>query len=263
MCNNKIILLLANQRTGTGALGTILDQTPQYAYLGEVLHPNNVNTDEFNYWRFLNAEVKSCVFEDKQINCIPNLEAYLSFIQSKTQGKTPILDIKYDQTHIFNTPHHSPLTTPTLLLYFINQGYPIIHHKRDNLLKMFVSAKLAEMNNIWHASKNDNLQHNRIAIETKGLVQHLNYVKRIVSYFDSQLSGYIKTINTKYEDLFVSKENDLAVYNLCNQLNVNKELFKGIEPVWIKQTSDELREVLINYDDVFECLSGTEYIKFI
>src|ERR1700737_1095076 len=96
-----VSILLARQRSGTGALGSCLDQHPMISYVGEVFHDDSIDRPP-NYFWFLIKSLQS----DPSV-ALPNsngkrLDAYLAFLES--QGKKPniLIDVKLRSLHHFN-----------------------------------------------------------------------------------------------------------------------------------------------------------------
>ena len=108
-------LLIARQRSGTGALGSVLDKHPDLKYVGEVFHPQNVGQRD-NFFTF-----KGEYLRDNSTAWLPDeqygvFEAFLAYLQEFYPGRTLVIDVKYRSFHQLNGGWLGLDECPTLLV---------------------------------------------------------------------------------------------------------------------------------------------------
>ena len=252
-----VFVLLARQRSGTGALGSVLDQHPQLNYLGEVFHPDNLHEKQ-NYFRFLLELVK----EDAQY-CLADKQAivfekFLKFIE-ETFGKNSIIDIKYRSTHHFNGGWYSPNEQPRLIHFLKQKKVPIIHLKRANYVKTFVSGKLADINKIWHAKAQDEVKHTSTVLDIRQLSNYLVFTKDEVDFFNKYLKSYGRVLELEYSSIFDKESN--VKQEILEKLGKFLQIkdFESNQPAFKKQAPKHLKNSIENFELVKLSLNQTEF----
>lgn len=257
---SNLIILLARQRSGTGALGSMLDQHSEVRYLGEVFHDNEIRRTE-NYFNFYLSKVA----EDRNHSLPGNAESlfneYVEFILAAQKKVNVILDIKYSSTHHFNGYWHAPYDAPKLFKLAAKKSVKILHLKRKNLLKTYISGRLAEQNKAWHVTDSTVLKVSTLKINTAQLLNYLKATHREVSHFDSALKKYNGVIEVEYSSIFTPEGLPVLpeVKRLSDFLNVSSDEFTNIKPAFIKQADDKLINVIENYEEVVAALADTPH----
>lgn len=156
-----LFVLLARQRSGTGALGSTLDQHPSISYLGEVFHHDAMDRPPNYFWFLQNliTEKPELAFPDAGPE---RWDRYAEYLCSMSKKNYLLVDIKYASTHHFNQHWLGVGEAPTLFSILKTRGVPIVHLTRRNYLKVYVSGKLAEANGVWHARKAEQLRTTRL-----------------------------------------------------------------------------------------------------
>lgn len=248
--------LIARQRSGTGALGSILDGHMQLRYFGEIFHPDNVNA-EMNYYGFLRKEIArdpDSFLPDRAVDIFDN------FISSHGDADaTSIIDVKYNSLGALNGSWQSPCTPPKLIRLAKDRSLPVIHLTRNNFAAVFVSGALADANSIWHTKSTDNVKIRDVSINPKRLLNFIRQAVREQETIKSWLSQHSKTITLDYSELFDAQyelreqwRNDLS-----ELFNVGK--FINSRPSFIKQAPNQLSESIRNFDEVRKTLQGTGF----
>lgn len=251
-------VLLARQRSGTGALGTVLDQQPDIKYMGEVFHHDAIERPP-NYFWFLRRKLQ----KDPDI-VLPNegprrFDAYAQFLQKRCPRKHAVIDIKYASTHHFNAHWVGVGEPPTLFKLLASREIPIVHLLRTNFLKAFVSGRLAELNGVWHARKHTKIGIRTFEVDIRACLWYIEKQTRQEALIAEILKKYPKRITLTYEDIF-SEDGTLeeaAAQQLAQFFDVAP--FVHRTPVTVKQTSDRLGEVLENFDAVKQALAKTPH----
>lgn len=158
-----VAIVFAAQRSGTHALGSILSQQEGVRYLGEIFHAERRDADSF--WGFLDASPIA-----QTLYCSPGghfdvYKMYCTHVHELSGGRLCILDIKYGSMHHFKEPWQHPAVRPSIISYSIELHQPILHLCRRNALKVLLSKKLAEKNQIWHTKDLRELRYRKVRLE--------------------------------------------------------------------------------------------------
>jgi LPS sulfotransferase NodH len=252
-------LLIARQRSGTGAVGTVLDQHKQIKYLGEVFHPGNTGQEQ-NFFTFLLEQVA----QDPQ-NALPDnrMAVFRRFLDAESERhgahQRLIVDIKYNSLHHLDDGWRDPLRMPLVIRRAREEGVPIIHLTRRNSVATFVSGRLAEVNKIWHARKDDTMQQSSVTVDIRQLSDHVTMIEREIDLISEWLDGHPGLINIEYANAFV-EDGSLApeiVAELEAKLGV--EAFEKVKPVFVKQAPARLEQSIENFALVKRAFEGTPY----
>ncbi|MGH6889583.1 MAG: hypothetical protein ACREHF_10345 [Rhizomicrobium sp.] len=251
-------VLLARQRSGTGALGTVLDQHPDIKYMGEVFHHDAIGRPP-NYFWFIRRKLE----KDPDI-ILPNegprrFDSYAKFLQNRCPRTHAVIDIKYASTHHFNGHWVGVGEPPTLFKILAARAIPIVHLLRTNYLKAFVSGRLAELNGVWHARKGTEITVRNLHLDIRACLWYIEKQTKQEALIRDILKAYPKRISLTYEDIFT--EDGALKESVAEQLAIffGVTAFVRRTPVTVKQTSDRLRDVLENFDAVGEALAKTPY----
>lgn len=251
-------ILLARQRSGTGALGTILDKHSQIKYLGEIFHPNNVGSAN-NFFTYQLKAIK----KDPEL-VLPGrglelLDGFFGWKADLIKNQLPIIDAKYSSLHHLCPPMLNPLERPSLLTHCIQNKLPIIHLTRENYLHTYLSGRLAEANKVWHARSDSEIKITSIDIDVKQLIFYCNQTKTSVNMMQQWLGKRHFVLEIDYANLFDedgSFSNDIRE-ELEDLLDIDG--FKDTTPVFVKQNNAPLSEAIKNFEQVFDALHKTEF----
>lgn len=251
-------ILLARQRSGTGALGTILDKHNQVKYLGEIFHPGNVGNSH-NFFTYKLEAIKKnpeLVLPDRGIEL---LDGFLDWKADLIKDQFPIIDVKYSSLHHISNPWLEPSARPHLLSHCVKNRLPIIHLTRENYLHGFVSGRLAEANNVWHARNDDEIKVTSVEINTDFLLSHFNQTKASVNLVRQWLGKRFFVLEVEYADLFAADGSFSPDIRDDLQDLLGIEAFTDTKPVFVKQNKAPLSESIQNYDEVISALKGTDF----
>jgi LPS sulfotransferase NodH len=134
----------------------------------------------------------------------------------------------------------------------------IILLQRRNRIKLVVSRSNAIRLNAFTGDWNLYKGEDRIPPASIDVVQFSNWLKRAEER-NRKLVGYVQglelpTFSLYYEDLLVNEQATLE--QVCSFLDVEFEAIKG---GCIKNTSDDLREAVVNFDELRSHYIGTPY----
>lgn len=257
--NKDLIVILARQRSGTGALGSVLDSHPDVVYVGEIFHPQNVDTDQNNYFYYLKNISSKYKAIGQVFNPYEIFSEYVNYLKSIVDCKKVVVDVKYRSMHHLNGPWHGILDTPKFLQFCLSENIPIIHLLRNNLLQTFVSGVLAEKNQQWHVSDKKFIKAHETILEIRKLCNYLVYTKAEVEQVQKWIHGYKNKLVLEYAKTFqtdgVLDPNIGSL--LSNFLNIEK--FESLKPAFVKQVCGTMRDVIENFAIVEYALRGTDF----
>ncbi len=255
--SRKFGLLIARQRSGTGALGTTLDRQPGIRYLGEVFHPANVGQplNYFTWLRDMAAEDPNAVLPDRGVEV---LGRFLEKVVDPDAG-LPILDVKYNSLHHIRSGFQAPNDVPKLIAICREAGTPIIHLRRRNQLEVFVSGLLADANKVWHARDVAQIKIESVRVATGPLLRFLASGVLQDQLMVRWLGARTRVLTVYYEEMFDpdGQVSQATATSLAGFLGL--EPFTDRSVIFVKQNRRPLREAIENYDEVAEALSGSEF----
>ena len=251
-------IMIARQRCGTGALGSVLDQHPAIRYLGEVFHHDAVDQLP-NYFCFF----RELVGRDPDValpqNSGKRFDLYREYVETYAGRANTILDIKYSSLHHFNAHWMGINDAPGLFKVLRDRELPVIHLQRRNHLKTYVSGQLAELNREWHARSTEAVTVRSVEIDPEACIRSINAQTREVTRIERILGAHTNLISLEYADLFDSS-GELR-HSACVKLAAffAVEDFVRKRPAFIKQAPDDLREALLNYRELASALNDTPH----
>lgn len=249
---------MARQRSGTGALGTILDKHAQIKYLGEIFHPQNVGSSDNFFTHKLDAIKKEpeLVLPGRGLEL---LDGFLDWNADLIKNQLPIIDAKYSSLHHICPPMLNPLERPSLLTHCVQNKLPIIHLTRENYLHTYISGRLAEANKVWHARSENEIKVTSIEIDVSKLISYCNQTKASVNMVQQWLGKRHFVLQIDYADLF--DESGAFSSSIQAELEdlLDVDAFQDTTPVFVKQNKAPLSESIKNFEQVFDALHKTEF----
>ena len=251
--------LFARQRSGTGALGSILDQHPELKYAGEVLHPDD-RSNGLNFFSYVEADadrMRHFFNPDRRPDIV---DKYFTWLSERVHPKFPIIDIKYSSVHHWNTSWQGIVDAPWILRCIREKNFPVLHLKRKNYLETYVSGRLAEENKVWHAKSAEELRVHEIVVDIGQMSKTLVRTTEEVAAMDVWLHGVKRQLTLEYADLFdAGGIADSALIHRVQELFGLKEDFSKLTPNVIKQAPPLVGDAIVNVSLVRRALRGTEY----
>ncbi|GGA30024.1 hypothetical protein [Okeania sp. KiyG1] len=143
-------------------------------------------------------------------------------------------------------------------LYY--QGWAIIHLIRNNYLRSIISSMLASSRNQWEAKSKSSLNYQTIKIDCNKLIELLKR-REIYRVKEKEILEKLDHIKVIYEEDLLLEENH---QNTCDRI-FN---YLGLESIpiktkLVKTTSNQLSDVIENYEEFVEKISQTKYAKFL
>lgn len=253
-----ICFLIARQRSGTSALGSIFNQHSRLRYFSEIFHDGHIGHD-LNYFTFYLQKVKQDSLYSLPGANVKIFSEYLEYIKSRSKDRIAIIDVKYNSTHNLNDFWQNPAGTPGFIRFLYKNDIPVIHLKRDNLLKSLISSQMARLNNIWHTGDAGAIRAHSFRLDPQNLIANLMETAEQATLIEKFLVRVQHRIDLTYESLFTEDGaiSACARQSICDLLGL--EGFPASKPIYVKQTNDDLRQVLENYDEIEQCLAGSPF----
>ena len=251
-------IMIARQRCGTGALGSVLDQHPEIRYLGEVFHHDAIDQPP-NYFCFFREVIGRDPDMALPQNSAKRFDLYREYVETYAGRENTVLDIKYSSLHHFNGHWMGIGEAPGLFKLMRDRELPVIHLQRRNHLKTYVSGQLAELNQEWHAKSAEAVTVRSLEIDPDACLRFINAQTREVTRIERILGAHKNRIELEYAELFDTSG------ELRHSVCVRLAAFLGVapfarkRPAFVKQAPDDLREALANYRAVAAALNDTPH----
>lgn len=252
----KYAILLARQRSGTGALGSVLDKHPELKYLGEVFHPGNVG-QEHNFFTFLLEKVKTDPEAALRDNGYDVFLAFLEKLSEQYSGQTLIVDIKYRSLHHLDGGWRGLEERPRAITETISRGMPVLHLTRRNALRSFLSGRLAEANKVWHAREDQEVSVTSTVLNIRRMSDYIVTAETETDLINRWIRTYPHKEIFDYDEMFDAEgmvEAGLAA-RLATLLGVGR--FSDRSPGFVKQAPTDLESAIENYPLVKRSLMGS------
>lgn len=245
------------QRSGTQALGSILDQHASIEYLGEVFHDKHIDRAS-NYFGFLTnriAQDVSLAFPDQAPE---RFKQYLAHLNALSQTDISVLDVKYASTHHFEKYWKNPWAAPFFLQLLANHQIPVIHLTRRNLFRQYISNLMAETTNVWNLKQSANTPPPKMAINTTTLIAEIEMRENHAKLMAQYLQGCPRVLSFDYAELF---DDGKLAPDIANKLAsfLNVAAFENRKPVFLKQTPEALDDIILNMDEVDTTLRQSRF----
>lgn len=265
----NVAILLATQRTGTHLLKGAIDSHPLIAGPFSEAFYQDYDSDPANFFHYMLQRAQAdptCMLPHRRIEFFQN---YLQDLPVICQKPNIVLDIKYNSVHHVHTVWQAPFETPPLFKVIRNNNYPIIHLLRKNLLKTVVSNMRAQKLKQFQRLSDESADTAVIHVDPQTVLQYLDILKRFHSTIEGFISGYPHVLALYYEDIFLQSQ------GTSDQTSLNPEPLRQIaalfnlepnfnlQPLTKKLTSSDLKEAIVNYDELESVLSSTEYARYL
>jgi len=138
----------------------------------------------------------------------------------------------------------------------------IIHLRRDNLLKQYISKRLlgVKRRKRWEPHSTVKLPVVSVRINPDAAIKAMLHCKKQFNEFEELLSSHNK-IEVIYEDMIDGKRlNDKTTKAICGLLDIEyRPLFCDL----VKTNPNQLKLMIENYEDIKIALKNTEFERFL
>jgi len=238
--NYQKILLLGNARVGSTLLQSYLNKHPYIYCEGEIY-----NTDHLKIYGKAD-ELR------QQMNNNP-MKFLNTYGYPKHSKKIQFADFKLFYSH-FKTEK-----TNIIWDYLIeNKDIKIIHIKRKNSLRNFVSLKIAAKTNEWRSfTEKSNIENKQITLTKEECLQEFELQEKILSEIDNSFKNH-KIIEIYYTDLINDKEGTMnGIFEFLDTHKIRIE-----DTVLKKQNPESLDELVTNFQDLKNEFQDTKWGVF-
>lgn len=256
----KYYFLIAQQRTGTGALGSLLHQHDNVAFLGEIFHPYEYSSTSFAN-DISNRGNDLLDYARRSPKDLSRIWAEFIERQSSNFGKRKLLiDVKWNSLRMLDPAFHPPEANPYLFEVCDDNFGGILWLTRRNALRTFISAKVAIEVGEFHVIS-EPLEVPRVFVDPEELVQHLKHSQNVDSYLGELLSQLGQFTELDYSQLFSStgRLSAIASVRLEQLFGLSVGSLASFKPSIFRQAPGRLSDLISNYSEVAEALSGSPY----
>jgi len=256
----EVCLLLANERSGTHFLRSLLNKVPTIAAAhGEIANAawDGNRTSPLSFFRF---REQASIADRRFFYPTPLvqrelLDNYFSHVVLLHPGNQSIvLDVKYSHVHNFNAFWWDVNSRPLLLQYAFERNFRIIHLIRKKPYQTVVSDFYAMASGVWQTKSKDELPSLRVNIDRRKLQERTIQLVKSIAAFRRWLQG-CRVATIEYEGLTGNTNRTLA------QL----QKFLGLDNP-IPPHSDQLRttppyeEAIENFPEIADLIEKDLYI---
>lgn len=265
-----MILITAFQRSGTTALGEQIGAARDFAYWGEVFHPEGYVGQEralalrlrpsANFFRVLEeGEPGLRTGPPSEQRQAAIWKQYVERLGVLSPGRRPVIDVKYNSLHNLQPVWSPPGARPLLLDLVRLTGGVVVHLVRRDTLAQILSEIFAYESDVWHreAGQTADLDAFRFQADPDELVSRLRESSRQTAMVRAWL-GDDPVAELVYEDAF-TPEGALTDQARAGLSAVGVDLTALQRPPVLRRTGQSPRRWLSNADAVARHLDDTEF----
>jgi LPS sulfotransferase NodH len=256
-------IVFGHQRTGSTLLASRLASHPNICCYEEVFLPSVDSSPSMREWLSARRLPQS-------LRVVPGARAsFLSSLFDVSNIDSGVgaagFKVMYDQMSLWPTFSYlipiasGLLQDPGLRNWLRDNRVLVLHMLRRNHLKILVSQKLAAQSGRFH-SRNPSVADMTVFISLLGLKPRLRRIELAERAARRCIAG-LPSIEIYYEDYTGSGDGEDDA-RLCRALGQDLPM-AGLTSPLRKVSSDDLRDTVANYDEVFQHLSGTRFERFL
>lgn len=239
----KRFVVLSSARSGSNMLVTMLDEHPEARCYGEAFNPDYGRG--YEKWRNRSWTRRAI---GKYLQGY-SMESYLDSLFARVDGtKVRAAGFKVIYPGQFDR-------APVLRYYWRTRGFKAIALTRKNLLRKYVSAQIANQDQVW-SSREARQKTVSVRIDATDLersLRRMETVNRLILDVAREFRG----MEVSYEDLI--EDRSIVMGSICRFLGIRMEDAASVKPRTARQNPAHLSELIENYEEVRELLMGTRY----
>jgi LPS sulfotransferase NodH len=241
-------VVLSSARSGSNMLKSLLDAHPQVECLGEIFNP--VYGPGYKKW-VQKSRVRHILNKYARNYCV---ESYLDSLFTKNpQRNSPrALGFKVMYPGQFNRCSLFPY-------YWQEHEFKIVRLTRRNLLRRYLSGRIACLENVWSAPEHRGKQVT-IKLDIDDLIRSIHRMETINMSIDA-LANEFQNVMVDYEQLVADRTP--AMRRIFEFIGVSATEAEHIKSGTARQNPDKLIDLIQNYDEVYEALENTPYEWFL
>ena len=240
-------VVLTQARTGSNMLVSMLDNHPEIRCRGEVFNPRSAFGYENWQRKTPLRQIANKYMRDYSV------EKYLDSLfllrpedNIRAVGFKVIYPGQFDRWSNFR-------------YYWRTYDFKIISLIRHNLLRKYLSSRIANLEDAWSAQEHRGRSVSvKIDVgDLKRVIARMDTIYRLIDTLTVEFQG----IQVSYEALFSNRESVMGT--LFKFLGIKEFETDGLEPRTVKQNPERLDELIENYDEVCSALHNTQYEWFL
>ncbi|HEX5450572.1 MAG TPA: hypothetical protein VFW85_11005 [Gaiellaceae bacterium] len=264
------VVLLSRQRSGTNALRSILDASPDVCCFNEVFSVPDRRADdtlvrESNYYVFLERYTGGSIER-----ALPGMHErlfldYLEYLRCLSSGVVNVIDVKYNATHALQPVWAGELGgAPFLFDVLQRHGVRVLHLTRAHHLRVLLSTQKARDSQI-HTVRADvgETADRAVELDPEHTIDRFETWSREDALVARAFEGYERLLTVEYSKLFPGGG---APAPDCLR-EISEWLgFKGAfvaQPSYRKQSYLSLRDSIENFDELADALRDTRFSHFL
>jgi LPS sulfotransferase NodH len=240
-------VVLTQARTGSNMLVSMLDNHPEIRCIGEVFNPHST----FGYENWLRkSPLRQITNSYMRDYCV---EKYLdSLFALKTKDNTRAVGFKVIYPGQFDR-------WSNFRYYWQTYDFKIISLVRHNLLRKYLSSKIANLEDVWSAQA-DRGKIVSVKVDVGDLKREIARMDTIYRLIDT-LTIEFRGIQVSYEELSTSRESVMKA--ILQFLEIKEFDADTLKARTAKQNPYRLDELIENYDEVRSVLRNTQHEWFL
>lgn len=255
----KLMMLLANQRSGTNALRSALRTDPTIADAREIFSRTNPRGAHVTFAELIR---ESPAFIPDRTTLRTFFDRLLEELQqTHSPGQLGLIDIKYNSFGPFNPYGWRVSEEPYFLTYFKRRKLPIVHLIRRNMLAAYVSALRAVKTQHWHqtAASAEEVPAYRIYLEKREFIGALKIRVEELRLMKSFVQSYERHIEIYYEDLFEGDSLSESIRRSISELAAHP--IEGPLQTEHRKIPWQWQEAILNFDEMKSWIEADPLLK--
>jgi LPS sulfotransferase NodH len=244
-------IILTSQRSGSTFLASCLDAHPQIRCYGEVLNGSSYMPPKV----LLNYKYPTKAYRYIAAGGWNPVAILKTYFRSTV---APVIVVQAMYNRIDKRSVRRYLQE--------NTDIRIIHLRRDNLLKQYVSKALLSRKRgtkerPWQPHVAKPVPPVSIYISPQKAIEAMRQVSAYFDEFEGFLSKHRK-IELVYEQMINGQQLTVGAWSALSEL-LEVEPAENVSSVLVKMNPSDLRPMVENYEEVAEALKGTEFERFL
>lgn len=195
----KFVVVIADTRVGSTALGSGLGNGSTIQFLGEILYPQEIASPRHLYGHVVRADLRRMAMDRRY--SFEVLDRYFD-ADHWAPSATYVADIKYNDFRIIPEHPWGVLSRPLLLDYLVGRSIPIIHLNRRNKIAAALSAYVAMGSGVLHSTSPQNGESVSLEIDPVMLASEIKAREQSHVLVSSWLANESCVSDLDYEALF-------------------------------------------------------------
>lgn len=260
----KLLAVVSRERSGSTAFAHYLATPPGYGNIYEAWNAGRLGMF-YDFWqararedkRYLGPNYRSQVFHEYLEHKLAEVDR--GIVLSLKYGHLDHLTADFNPG--FRPDGSSYVKTPSCLSYLMERGAYVIHMKRQNKLRIFVSLAIAHRSGVWHL-KSASVERDPFEAVEINPDHALRFVAdecAFAAFVDAALAGYGRCLDIVYENAFADER-------ICSSTAERVAAFLG-EPIedfdpklpFHRTNPVPLPELITNFETIRAAFAGTPH----